>query len=94
MLHLKKSGFGKGVEMKTAYRLLMEAPDSVLFRAQCAYRAAAKGEYSDAASYLAHAATEEGDTTWAREAGELAAHFRGANFRAIELLAYDLEGRN
>jgi hypothetical protein len=57
--------------MKTAYDLLMTAPDTQVKRCQIAYRAIAEGRFSDAAFTLCNAANEEsGD--WATAAKELA----------------------
>lgn len=77
--------------MKTAYQLYKEAPDSQIHAAGNARRAVERGYYSEAASYLAHAATEEGDTDWARDAGLTAAWYRGPEFVAIETIALEIE---
>lgn len=59
--------------MKTAYDLLMAAPDSQVRRCQIAHRAIADGLWSDAAFTLRNAASEEcGD--WSVAAEELAQH--------------------
>lgn len=77
--------------MQTARQLCTRAPDSQYVAACHVLRAIECGWWSDAASWLAHAATEEGDTEWGCEAGQLAAHFRGEDFQAIEALAADIE---
>ncbi|WP_081075067.1 hypothetical protein [Burkholderia stagnalis] len=59
--------------MKTAYELLLDAPDEQVTRCQLAWRAIAAGEWHDAACYLRNAANEEGATPWAAEARDLAA---------------------
>ncbi|KVT92680.1 hypothetical protein WK60_13905 [Burkholderia ubonensis] len=59
--------------MKTAYELLLDAPDEQVKRCQLAWRAIAAGEWYDAACYLRNAADEEGGTPWAAEAHCLAA---------------------
>jgi len=59
--------------MKTAYELLMTAPDSQVKRAQIAFKAVADGRWLDAAYSLRNAANEE-TGQWANEARELAEH--------------------
>lgn len=59
--------------MKTAYELLMTAPDSQVKRAQIAFTAVANGLWLDAAHSLRNAANEE-TGEWAAEARELAEH--------------------
>jgi hypothetical protein len=56
------------METKTAYDLLLNAPDEQVKRCQLAWKAIAKGEWVDAAHYLRNAANEEGNTEWAQEA--------------------------
>jgi hypothetical protein len=59
--------------MKTAYELLMTAPDSQVKRCQIAHRAIAEGRWGDAAFTLRNAANEERGE-WAAAAEELAEH--------------------
>lgn len=63
-----------GYEMatKTAYDLLLEAPDGQITRCRLAWKSIASGEWADAAHYLRNAAAEEGKTEWAAEARALA----------------------
>jgi len=61
--------------MKTAYELLMTAPDSQVKRAQLAFKAIADGRWFDAAYTLRNAADEEADEEtgdWVDDALELA----------------------
>ena len=58
--------------MKTAYDLLLDAPDAQVARCQIAYRAIADGDWQQAAHHLRNAAQEEIGTAWAEEAQELA----------------------
>ncbi|ODP35151.1 hypothetical protein A9762_11520 [Pandoraea sp. ISTKB] len=53
---------------KTAYDLLLSAPDAQVKRCQLAWRSIAEGEWADAAHFLRNAADEEGDTDWGRNA--------------------------
>ena len=57
--------------MKTAYDLLMTAPDSQVKRCQIAHRAITEGRWGDAAFSLRNAANEERGE-WAEAAEELA----------------------
>ena len=59
--------------MKTAYELLLSAPDSQVKRAQIAFTAVTKGQWLDAAHSLRNAATEE-PGQWANYARDLAEH--------------------
>ena len=59
--------------MKTAYDLLMAAPEGQVKRAQIAFNAIADGRWLDAAHSLRNAANEE-NGKWANEARELAEH--------------------
>ena len=59
--------------MKTAYDLLMAAPEDQITRAQIAFKAIAAGRWLDAAHSLRNAANEEAGQ-WATEARKLAAH--------------------
>ena len=59
--------------MKTAYELMMTAPDSQVKRVQIAFNAVADGRWLDAAHSLRNAANEE-IGQWANEARELAQH--------------------
>jgi hypothetical protein len=62
--------------MKTAYDLLMTAPDRQVKRCQIAHRAIAEGRWGDAAFSLRNAANEErGD--WGAAAEELAEYCEG-----------------
>ncbi|QPB08670.1 hypothetical protein KB681_gp42 [Burkholderia phage Mica] len=58
--------------MKTAYELLLDAPDEQIKRLQLALKAIAAGEWQDAAHFLRNAADEEGATAWGAEARALA----------------------
>ncbi|WP_169742704.1 MULTISPECIES: hypothetical protein [Burkholderiaceae] len=58
--------------MKTAYELLLDAPDAQVKRCQLAWKAIAAGDWQDAAHFLRNAAGEEGATPWAAEARALA----------------------
>lgn len=57
--------------MKTAYDLLMTAPESQVKRCQIAHRAIAEGRWMDAAFAMRNAANEERGE-WAEAAEELA----------------------
>ncbi|MDR8093111.1 hypothetical protein KPB05_37275 [Burkholderia gladioli] len=59
--------------MKTAYELLLDAPDAQVKRCQLTWKAIAAGEWQDAEHFLRNAADEEGATPWAAEARSLAA---------------------
>lgn len=62
--------------MKTAYDLLMTAPENQVKRCQIAHRAIVEGRWGDAAFSLRNAANEErGD--WAAAAEELAEYCEG-----------------
>lgn len=58
--------------MKTAYELLLEAPDKQVTRLQLVFKCIAAGEWADAAVFLRNGAKEEFGTDWAGEAGLLA----------------------
>jgi hypothetical protein len=58
--------------MKTAYELLLDAPDEQVKRCQLAWKAIATGDWQDAAHFLRNAADEEVSTPWAEEARALA----------------------
>ncbi|MDA0561693.1 hypothetical protein [Burkholderia pseudomallei] len=58
--------------MKTAYELLLDAPDAQVKRCQLAWKAIAAGDWQDAAHFLRNAADEEGATPWSAEARSLA----------------------
>ena len=60
--------------MKTAYDLLMSAPDSQVIRCKIAYRAIAAGDWAEAESKLRNAAAEEGRSDWAFDTRALADH--------------------
>ena len=60
--------------MKTAYELLMTAPDSQQARAKAAFKAIANGQWADAAFSVLNAANEELHVEWAENALELAEH--------------------
>lgn len=77
--------------MKTVSELLDTAPDSQAIRTRNAWCSVATGHYSEAAFYLENAASEEGETEWAREALETAGYFKGENFVAIEQAAAIIE---
>ncbi|MCQ9618359.1 hypothetical protein L1889_18135 [Paenalcaligenes niemegkensis] len=62
----------KRENMKTAYDLLLGAPDAQVTRCQIAYRAIADGDWRQATHHLQNAAQEENGTAWAKEAQELA----------------------
>ncbi|MCS6428106.1 hypothetical protein [Burkholderia thailandensis] len=63
--------------MKTAYELLLDAPDQQVKRCQLAWKAIAVGEWQDAAHFFRNAAEEEGTTPWAAEARALAEACQG-----------------
>lgn len=58
--------------MRTAYDLLMTAPDDQITRCRLAYGSIAVGNWLDAAHSLRNAARAAAGTTWAEEAQELA----------------------
>lgn len=60
--------------MKTAYELLMSAPDSQVIRCQIVLRAITEGDWAEAENKLRNAAREEGRSDWAFDALELADH--------------------
>lgn len=60
--------------MKTAYDLLMSCPDGQTMRCRLAFKAAAAGDWQDAAHWLLNAAAEE-TGIWKEEAAELGNHF-------------------
>lgn len=60
------------IATKTAYELLLDAPDAQVKRCQLAFKAIATGDWQDAAHFLRNAANEEGATPWAEEARALA----------------------
>lgn len=57
--------------MKTAYDLLMSAPDTQVTRCKIVFKAVAENRYEDAAFTLRAAANEEAGE-WAKDAAELA----------------------
>lgn len=57
---------------KTAYDLLLSAPDDQVTRCRLAWKSIANGEWADAAHFLRNAAEEEVGTPWATEAKALA----------------------
>ena len=59
--------------MKTAYELLLTAPDGQVTRSQLAFKAIADGRWIDASYTLRNAAREESGE-WANDALELAGH--------------------
>lgn len=61
--------------MKTAYELLMSAPDDQITRCKIALRAIAAGDWEDAAITLT-AASNESNGQWANEAQALASYCR------------------
>ncbi|ALV61562.1 MULTISPECIES: hypothetical protein [Burkholderia cepacia complex] len=58
--------------MKTAYDLLLDAPDDQVTRCRLAWKAVAAGDWQDAAHFLRNAAEEAGATPWATDARALA----------------------
>ncbi|WDD90310.1 hypothetical protein Bsp3421_000135 (plasmid) [Burkholderia sp. FERM BP-3421] len=58
--------------MKTAYELLLDAPDEQVTRCQLAWRSMVAGEWQDAAHCLRNAAAEAGATRWAADARAVA----------------------
>ncbi|WP_156439869.1 hypothetical protein [Burkholderia sp. MSMB2041] len=58
--------------MKTAYELLLDAPDAQVKRCQLAWKAIAAGEWLDAAHFLRNAVKEEAGAQWAEQAAALA----------------------
>lgn len=58
--------------MKTAYDLLLDAPDDQVTRCRLAWKAVAAGDWQDAAHFLRNAAHEAGATAWAADARALA----------------------
>lgn len=61
--------------MKTAYDLLLDAPDDQVTRCRLAWKAVAAGDWQDAAHFLRNAADEAGATSWAADARALAEAF-------------------
>ena len=61
--------------MKTAYDLLLDAPDDQVTRCRLAWKAVAAGDWQDAAHFLRNAADEAGATLWATDARALAETF-------------------
>ncbi|KWH59346.1 hypothetical protein [Burkholderia cepacia] len=61
--------------MKTAYDLLLDAPDEQVTRCRLAWKAVAAGDWQDAAHFLRNAADEAGATPWAADARALAETF-------------------
>ncbi|WP_175924560.1 hypothetical protein [Burkholderia latens] len=61
--------------MKTAYDLLLDAPDDQVTRCRLAWKAVAAGDWQDAAHFLRYAADEAGATAWASDARALAEAF-------------------
>ena len=57
--------------MTTANDLLMSCPDDQVTRMQIVWKAAASGDWKEAAHHL-HNAAAEGDTTWHQRAFDLA----------------------
>jgi hypothetical protein len=61
----------RGNEMKTAYELLLSAPDTQITRMQLVYDAILAGDWENAAHFLSHAVDEEsiykGANQWARD---------------------------
>lgn len=68
--------------MKTAYDLLMSAPDSQVIRCQIVVRSIAAGDWSEAENKLLNAAREEGMSDWAYAARALANHCADMAFKA------------
>jgi len=60
------------MKMKTAYDLLIAAPDSQVVRSQIVFKALANGLWLDAAFALRNAANEESSGEWADDSRELA----------------------
>lgn len=58
--------------MRTAYDLLMSAPDDQITRCRLAHRAIGSGDWLDAAHFLRNAARECAGTAWSQDADELA----------------------
>ncbi|WMD24009.1 hypothetical protein RAS12_30725 (plasmid) [Achromobacter seleniivolatilans] len=58
--------------MRTAYDLLMTAPDDQITRCQLAHRAIGAGDWADAAHFLRNAARECAGQTWGQDAAALA----------------------
>ena len=73
---------------KTAYDLLLSAPDEQVMRCRFAWKAVAAGEWADAAHFLRNAANEEGNTNWAQEARAMA----DACMKQVNPLLKKLEG--
>ncbi|MCA7889817.1 MULTISPECIES: hypothetical protein [Burkholderia cepacia complex] len=61
--------------MKTAYDLLLDAPDDQVTRCRLAWKAVAAGDWQDAAHFLRNAADEAGATPWATDARALSEAF-------------------
>ncbi|WP_259675303.1 hypothetical protein [Burkholderia pseudomallei] len=70
--HALTNSTRRGTLMKTAYELLLDAPDAQVKRCQLAWKAIAAGDWQDAAHFLRNAADEEGATPWSAEARSLA----------------------
>lgn len=58
--------------MRTAYDLLMTAPDDQITRCRLAHTAIGAGEWADAAHFLCNAARESAGTAWGQDAAALA----------------------
>lgn len=61
--------------MKTAYDLLLDAPDEQVTRCRLGWKAVAAGDWQDAAHFLRNAADEAGATPWAADARALSEAF-------------------
>lgn len=57
--------------MRTAYDLLMTAPDDQITRCRLAHTAIGAGEWADAAHFLRNAAREAAGTAWGQDAAVL-----------------------
>jgi len=58
--------------MRTAYDLLLTAPDDQITRCRLAHAAIGAGDWGDAAHFLRNAARECADTVWGQDAAALA----------------------
>lgn len=58
--------------MRTAYDLVMTAPDDQITRCRLAHTAIGAGEWADAAHFLRNAAREAAGTAWGQDAAVLA----------------------
>ncbi|MPS81773.1 MAG: hypothetical protein E2591_27260 [Achromobacter sp.] len=58
--------------MRTAYDLLLTAPDDQITRCRLAHSAIGAGEWADAAHFLRNAAGESAGTAWGQDAAALA----------------------